>query len=171
MQIPYISIDSASSGTIQHGVFDSSEAEEFEGVGPDSPDSMEITEWLYRVPGSSAFGDLWVLLHSRTGGDAQVVYESVEADRARDWLEGNGYPEVAKRHFARPRGGRPSIGPKVKTSVTQRTYDRIQEDMERWGLGEAEVVRVRLELGYVDRTFERVQRLHELDMTAARRKA
>ncbi|WP_328373597.1 hypothetical protein OG800_50590 (plasmid) [Streptomyces sp. NBC_00445] len=169
MQIPYITANPADG--VQHGVFDSEQAEAFEGTGPQDPDGYEMTEFLYRVPGSAHDSDLWVLLHNRTGTDAQIVYESIGAEQAKKWLQSNSYPEAAKRYFERPRGGRPSIGPKVKTSVTQRTYDRIQQDMERWGLSEAEVVRARVELGYTDSAAGRLRRLHELDMTAARRGA
>lgn len=169
LAVPYVKRDPSVSGVL-HGVFFTSEIEaSFEGLDPDEGSTLSV-ETLYVLEAApvARAGNRFLLAHGRTGGDAQLVYEDIEPDEARRWLEGNEHPDAVEKYFTRGRVGRPSIGPKIQANIPPRLHDRIKADMDEWGLTEAEVIRTRLASAYNGIPAEQLRYIAEAVKSARR---
>jgi hypothetical protein len=171
MKIPYVIQDPALPRRLLHGLFWTEGIDDtFDGLDPWDMHSDGMTEVLYHLNSDSLTDNNWILLHSDTANDAQVVHEVISDDRAREWLEKNDHAAAVEKYFTKPKGGRPSIGPKIQSNVTPSVYSKIQRDREDWGLSESDVVRSRLEIAYMDTVDQRQKRMFQLALAAEQRK-
>ncbi|WP_405749494.1 hypothetical protein OG232_04780 [Streptomyces sp. NBC_01411] len=69
------------------------------------------------------------------------IYTAMTEEDARTWLTDNDYAEAVKRHFERPKGGRPSIGEKLITRVPARMHNEISDLAEMYDEDMPETVR------------------------------
>jgi hypothetical protein len=112
--------------------FESDAAERFTGEA--GSDGL-VTEELYRTDSRQ-----WVL-NLVTGNGMAVVYRLVTANRAKTWLENNGYREAKSRYFDREgKAGRPSKGERVAVRIPTKQLDYAEAMAEEWKVPLAEAV-------------------------------
>lgn len=115
-----ISYTATEGGMTVGGVFNSETAQSFVGNDP-APDGYASPEELFLTD------DGWWILNRvvDTGDPVRSTYELIQPDEARAWLTENNHPEAVKRYFERPKGGRPSIGDRLITTVPARMHNQI----------------------------------------------
>jgi hypothetical protein len=141
MQIAYTSLDS--DGPINSRVFDTDQAEEFEGDDPAPRLRVEGTAW--NVGMYLTREGRWVvstlLIRSAEKGGSGTVYMEVDGDRAHEFLKKYHHLEAAQRYFERPKGGRPKIGDRLITTVPARMHNEIADLAEMYAEDMPETVR------------------------------
>lgn len=122
-------------GSTFGGLFDSDDAEWFEGNDSD-PDDYTMQEELYLTS-----DDRWILNRVVASDIDRSTYELITPERAREWLEENNYPEAVRRYFERPKGGRPRIGERLITRAPARMHNKIAVLAEMYGEDMPDTVR------------------------------
>lgn len=156
MLIAYTSLASDDEQPINSRVFDTEQAEEFEGDNPAPRLRVAGTAWevgLYRIREgrwtSHPRKERWVmaklLIRTAEEGGSGTVYMEVEGDRAHRFLKKYHHVEAAERYFERPKGGRPKIGERLITTVPARMHNDIADIAEMYAETMPDTVRRLLE--------------------------
>lgn len=108
-------------GSTFGGWFESDTAEKFEGnERQEAGCSYALPEELYLTEDG-----LWILNRFVVANPDRSTYIWMPDQEAHAWLKDNNYPEVAKKYFERPKGGRPAIGDRLITTAPARMRNQI----------------------------------------------